>query len=238
MKATIITLFFTAIYSYSYSQYLTVLAPQDSHFESYNLNPNHNGGEENPVILKGSPLLNTNWGEGAVLLNDGKQLAGIPLQFSIQNNQLYFRKDSSSYAFPNNVRAFKMTYKDGATKKEVYFRSGYPNRIGKPTSFLYQVINDGPKVHFLKRLQSNVDKHYTYSMATNEVFFSTTEYSYLYIVDRNLLLLFAKNKNSILKALPMYRDEVEKFAKTNNYNFTNDKEINQLVTYLNMVNKN
>lgn len=185
-------------------------------------------------FLSGSPMLNENWGTGAVVFTDGRQVTSLPLQFNVQKNQLYFKKDSAVYGFADKVAAFKMMYDEGGSKREVYFKSGYPDNRGEATPFLYQVINDGPNVHFLKRLESNIDQHYVYGSAAKENYVISAKL-YIFNVKKNVLFSINRNKHSLEKALPDYKEDIEKYAADNNVTFSDDKEINELVTSLNKV---
>ncbi len=184
--------------------------------------------------LSGNPMLNETWGTGSVMFASDKQVNGIPLKFNIQNNKLYFKKDSMVYEFADKVLAFKLKFEEGDKSREVYFKSGYPDRRGDSTSFLYEAINVGPNVHFLKRLNSTVRQQYVYGSAAKESYIVTSE-SYLYNVKNKSLIKISNNKKSILKALPEYKERIEKFSSDNNVTFSNDKEINQLIISLNRV---
>ncbi len=187
------------------------------------------------AFLSGSPMLNNNWGTGSVAFTNGKQLSGLPLQFNVQKNQLYFKRDSTVFGFADKVAAFTMTYNDDAgNQHEVYFKSGYPNNRGEATSFLYQVINDGPNVQLLKALESNIDQHYVYGAAAKESYVVSAKL-YIYNVRKNILFSVGRNKHSLERALPEYKDEIEKYAADNNVSFNDEKEISELITSLNKV---
>ncbi|MDQ2752519.1 MAG: hypothetical protein M3R72_05795, partial [Bacteroidota bacterium] len=187
------------------------------------------------AFLSGSPMLNNNWGTGSVAFTNGKQLSNLPLQFNVQKNELYFKRDSTVFGFADKVGAFTMTYQDdGGTQQEVYFKSGYPDNRGKATSFLYQVINDGPNAQFLEGLESNIDQHYVYGAAAKENYVVTAKW-YIYNVKKNILFSISRNKRSVEKALSEYKEEIEKYAVDNNVSFNSEKEINQLITSLNKV---
>ena len=234
MKTIMVTLFFAATYTCTHAQNINMTYQE----HSYYLDVYDNSGNKIDVgghsFLSGSPMLNENWGTGAVVFTNGKQVTNLPLQFNVQSNQLYFKKDSAVYGFADKVAAFKMIYDDGGNKREVYFKSGYPNNRGEAIPFLYHVINDGPNVHFLKRLESNIDQHYVYGSAAKENYVITEEL-YIFNVKKNILFKISRNKKSVEKALPDYKQEVEKFAADNKVEFKNEKEISELVTNLNTV---
>ncbi|MEP6685065.1 MAG: hypothetical protein ABJA35_17450 [Parafilimonas sp.] len=189
------------------------------------------GGKTHPN-LTGTPLLNREWGIGSVAFSNGRQVSDLPLQFNLQTNTLFFKKDSSVLAFADKVAAFRMDYDDEGEKRKVFFRSGYPDAHGKPTDFLYEVINLGSNVHFLKRLTSGIDEQYVYGSAAKENYEIKQE-RYVYIVKRNALVKISDNEKSISKALPEYDKQIKKFEADNNSKLDNDKEVDLLITSLN-----
>ncbi len=195
-------------------------------------NSGNNISQKKMTDINGTPFLNSEWGTGAVSLSDGQQFANLTLQFNIQDNKLYFKQDKKVYAFAVNVSAFTLNYKDNDVEKDVIFKSGYPDHKGNPTPVLYEVVTDGPNVQFLKYLQSHVDDHYIYGMASIKKY-TVSEELYLYDVKKNKLVKFSDNLKSILEALPEYQANILKFNAENNYKLNNDKSINALVTSLN-----
>jgi hypothetical protein len=132
------------------------------------------------------------------------------------------------------VRACKMTYTDGDIKKEVLFRSGYPDHNGDSSNLLYQVINEGPEIHFLKWLKPTIYEHYDYGYAAKDSY-GIAEESYLYIVNKRLLVKISENEKSILKALPGYKEQIQKFEADNSSKLDNDYDITRLISMLNQV---
>src|SRR5215469_14351617 len=100
-----------------------------------------------------------------------------------------------------------MTYTDGDIQKVVLFRSGYPDRNGDSSNVLYQVMTEGPNVHFLKFLKPTIYDHYEYGYADKETYGVAAE-SYLYIVNTRKLVKISANEKSILKALPDYTAQI------------------------------
>ncbi len=228
-------LIFVVMYNYAQSQNINMTYQEHSYFMDVYDNSGKKIDANGHAFLSGSPMLNNNWGTGSVAFTNGKQLSNLPLQFNVQKNELYFKRDSTVFGFADKVGAFTMTYQDdGGTQQEVYFKSGYPDNRGKATSFLYQVINDGPNAQFLEGLESNIDQHYVYGAAAKENYVVTAKW-YIYNVKKNILFSISRNKRSVEKALSEYKEEIEKYAVDNNVSFNSEKEINQLITSLNKV---
>jgi hypothetical protein len=198
----------------------------------------YNGGDKLPAsdhsVLPNNLILNQQWAIGSVVFENGMQVANLPLQFDVKKNVLHFKKDTTVYAFADVVRACKMTYTDGDIQKVVLFRSGYPDRNGDSSDLLYQVITEGPNIHFLKFLKPTIYDHYEYGYADKETYGVSAE-SYLYIVNTRKLVKISANVKSILKALPGYTAQIQKFETDNNCKLDNDNDITKLIIMLNEV---
>jgi hypothetical protein len=183
--------------------------------------PNANGN------LTGSPLLNEQWKTGAVVLENGQRFSNLLLQFNLESNRLYFKHDSTTYSFASNVSTFKIN--------DALFRSGYPDRKGNPTSFLYRVVTDGPKVQYLMEMRAAIDQHYVYGSAAQSKYV-ITEQMYMYDVLAKKMTKVSFNKKSVEAALPEYAAQIAKFPAGNNTKFQDEKQIDSLVTKINYVN--
>lgn len=111
---------------------------------------------------EGSPMLNDEWGKGQVKFKRGPLLSNVDLQFNLENNELYFRKEGFPFVFVDTVTEFKILYKEKDTNRFVTFRNHYPD--GKKTNFLtyFEVLADGKKVHLLKHVYKNIQEKYSY----------------------------------------------------------------------------
>ena len=210
----------------SYSQMASnyYLDVYDNSGKRINANQNSN--------INGSPHLYGIWGVGSVVINNRQQYSEVPLEFDIETNTLYFRKDSTAYKLSGEVNSFHVTYPDSLRNKTVYFKSGFPNDRGYPTSLLYQVIAEGSKASFLKFLRVHTEQHAEYGMEPKQMYVMSEE---LWIYNTALKRMFKinRNKNSILKAFTDSAKAIEKFASDKQYKLNSDKEIAEAITYLN-----
>lgn len=183
--------------------------------------------------IHGTPFLYDKWGIGSVVLNNQQEHTNMPLQFNIENNTLYFKKNDAPFTFADRVTSFRITYVDSAKNEtDVFFRSGYPDGRGYPTNFLYQVIADGDSIQYLKYLRNHIEQHVTYGSDPIQVYI-TTEELWLYDAKTKRMLKINKNEKSIAKALPGYADQIHQFAAANNYKLDSDQQIIELVASLN-----
>lgn len=234
MKFNICLAFCVALSTGAFAQNIDISYQQHGDYMDVYDNTGHKLEINGHSNLSGSPMLNAEWGTGAVVFRNGKQVTGVPLRFNIKTNTLYFKNDTTTYAFADKVLAFRMEYYDGDDKKDVLFKSGYPNNRGDSSDLLYEAVNVGPNVHFLKLLRSNINQQYEYGTAAKETY-TVHEDRYLYIVKRNKLVKITTSENAVLKALPEYKEQIEKFIAANNNKLDSDADINALITELNDV---
>ncbi len=234
MKIRISLLVLISIHNYCFSQLQDLSYREHGEYlDVYDNAGNKLPANENPLLTE-KVMLNQQWAIGTVIFDNGRQVSNVALQFDVQNNALHFKKDSIVYAFADVVRACKMTYANGDVKKEVLFRSGYPDHNGDSSNLLYQVINEGPEIHFLKLLKPTIYEHYDYGYAAKDSY-GIAEESYLYIVNKRQLVKISENEKSILKALPDYKEQIQKFETDNNSKLDNDIDISKLISMLNLV---
>jgi hypothetical protein len=234
MKIWISLLVLISIHNYSFSQLQDLSYREHGEYlDVYDDAGNKLPANENPLLTE-KLMLNQQWAIGSVVFDNGQRASNVALQFDVVKNTLHFKKDSIVYAFADVVRACKMTYTDGGIKKEVLLRSGYPDHNGDSSNLLYQVINEGPNIHFLKWLKPTIYDHYDYGYAEKETY-GIAEESYLYNVNKRQLMKISENEKSILKALPDYKEQIQKFQTDNNSKLDNDYDISRLITMLNLV---
>ena len=183
--------------------------------------------------IHGSPFLYDKWGTGSVVVNNHQEYTNMPLQFNVENNTLYFKRDNAPFTFADKVISFKITYADSTKNEwEVFFRSGYPDGRGYPTNFLYEVMADGDNIQYLKYLRSHLEQRVIYGNNPEQVYI-TTEELWLYDAKAKRMFKINKNEKSIAKALPAYAQLIQQFATINHYKLDSDQQIIELVANLN-----
>ncbi|MBL0355378.1 MAG: hypothetical protein IPP72_00135 [Chitinophagaceae bacterium] len=110
----------------------------------------------------GSSLLNDNWGNGEVLLQNNFLFKNLELQFDLYKNELHFRKNDIVYLFVDSIKEFSMKFKDSLEMRSVVFRSGFPSIQKKTGASFYQVIADGSNVVLLNYVTKEVRENYQY----------------------------------------------------------------------------
>lgn len=105
--------------------------------------------EDRPVhermhpAVQGSPLLQNDWAEGAVLMSDGRNFYGVSLLYNLYDDILYFKRDKEMCEFTDPVLQFMFRYVEGNDSVTALYRSGFP-ATGKNTErSFYEVLADG-----------------------------------------------------------------------------------------------
>jgi len=100
--------------------------------------------------IEGSPMLNENWATGKVEMLRGKSISDALFQFNLVTGQLFFKKDSTVFALPDQVIAFRLNYREGSKDKQVYFRNNFPAVDQLNQNNFYEVLLEGKKWQLLK----------------------------------------------------------------------------------------
>ncbi len=87
------------------------------------------------------------WGIVSVIIDGRQHYNDVSLQFNIETNALYFKKDSTAYKISGKVQSFHITYPDSTHHQTVYFKSGYPNDSDSlPVFYTRRLLKDEKKV--------------------------------------------------------------------------------------------
>lgn len=182
--------------------------------------------------IEGSPMLNEKWGKGLVKFKNGYLVKEAVLQFNLELNELYFRKNEQTYSFLDPVREFILAYEENGVPHSVVFRNGYPAFAKNDTSSFYEVMTDGKKVQFIKYTVKSVAEQYNYG-GSGKKYYRVVESWFLFDTEMGKIIKINKNKKDIIEALPNYKSSIESFLKQNNYRLREEDEIAELLGYLN-----
>jgi hypothetical protein len=182
---------------------------------------------------EGSPMLNDEWGKGQVKFKRGPVLTNADLQFNLENNELYFRKEGFPFVFVDTVIEFKILYKEKDTNRFSVFRNHYPT--GRNTTWLtyFEVLADGNKVHLLKHVYKTIQEKYSYGEQPKKEYV-LKEVLYVYTPDNKMLMRVKPGLNQLTSVLPSYSKEIKRIA--NEKKLKPDDEAN-LVVLINELNK-
>jgi hypothetical protein len=180
----------------------------------------------------GSPLLNPDWGSGIVSYRDGRMFKDIELQYNLMNNELYFKKAEEVFMFTDTVSAFQVTYSVKDDVKTEKFQAGYPAADKLDNGQFYQVLSEGPKVHFLLHKYVKRIESYHYSEGKKINYFPYEDY-YIYDASARTMKKIKKSEDAVIEALPAYTELIKSTVKTQKLKLKNTEDIIRLVELLN-----
>ncbi|MBI1781515.1 MAG: hypothetical protein HYR66_09120 [Sphingobacteriales bacterium] len=165
----------------------------------------------NNQLIAGTKMLSDEFILGTVKLNGIEKPANLMVNFSLYNNQLFFKKDSLFLAFVNPVEEFTILMKENNINKIITFKSGYPAVGNNTDKSLYQVVSDGPKVQLLKYMYKVVQDKVSYNGPVQREW-AYRENFYLYDVEKKTMTTIRPSVKSITKSNPMLSASVENYA--------------------------
>lgn len=161
-------------------------------------------------LVEGSPMFQGKWFEGKVVLNKGKEFSDAQFQFNLATQQLFFKKDSTVFAFTEPLVAFTLQQEQKGVLQTYQFKNGYP-AIGKwGTNCIYQVIVDGAKLQLLKLVVKKEQEQYVYNQPAKWVY--KDEISWFAFMPATREIREIKNSTpEILKAIPEFEAGIQGF---------------------------
>ncbi len=180
----------------------------------------------------GSPFLNPDWGNATVSYKDGRVFKSVELQYNLMNNEVYFRIAEEVFLFTDTVTSFQLTYAVKDEAKTDKFQAGYPAIEKLDKGQFYQVLAEGPKVHFLVHKYAKRIESYHYSEGKKINYFSYEDY-YLFDSVSAMIKKIKKSEDGILEALPAYADQIKSTVKSQKLRLKNNEDIIKLVEVLN-----
>jgi len=160
--------------------------------------------------IEGSPMLNDEWAQGSVKFTNRRLLTKVELQFSVYDNELYFRKDNIVYMFADPVKEFSFSYSDNSGSHNVLFRNGYPDFDNRKGSSFYQVLADGSKIQLLKYMYKRISENNPYA-SPGERTYNDIEELFVYDSAKGKLIRIKSDKTSLIKALPTCETNINNF---------------------------
>lgn len=162
-------------------------------------------------VIEGSPMFQENWFDGKVLLSKGKEFSGARFQFNLATQQLFFKKDSTVFAFTEPLTSFSFTQNSKGSEQVYQFKNGYP-AIGKwGSNCIYQVLVEGSKVQLLKLDEKREQQQYDYTQASKWVYTDIITW-YAYLPATREIREIKNNLQEVLKTLPEFESRIQAFA--------------------------
>ncbi len=164
--------------------------------------------------IGGSPMLNPEWGSGVVSYKNGRVVSPIQIQFNLQKNELYFKRDGNKFMFSDTVSEFRIIYRERDSAISQKFRSGYPTMGKNKSTHFYQVLVDNKNMQLISDRSKKLLDAYTYSGGEKSVY-REEEILYLFNIANQKMTEIKSIKNSksiISSALPDRKSDIEKIC--------------------------
>jgi hypothetical protein len=182
--------------------------------------------------VQGSPLLQNDWAEGAVMMADGRYFYGVSLLYNLYDDILYFKRDKEMCEFTDPVRQFTFRFLKGNDSATALYRSGFP-AIGKNTErSFYEVLADGKYQLLNHRYKTLVKVKGDYVRKDEYNKFEDKTQLYLYNTeDKKITRL--DNFTDMSAALGSQADSVAGIMGKSKIKMKNENDLIMLVTALN-----
>lgn len=162
-------------------------------------------------LVEGSPMFQEKWFDGKVVLTKGKEFSEAQFQFNLATQQLYFKKDSTVFAFMEPLLGFTLKQTQKGTIQSYQFKNGYP-AIGKwGSNCIYQVLVEGSKLQLLKLAIKKEQEQYVYNQPAKWVYKDEISW-YAYLPATREIREIKNNAQEIIKALPEFESGIQAFA--------------------------
>ena len=185
--------------------------------------------------INGNPYLVNSWGDGSVVLPDGKQ-ATADFKLDIYSNHLLFKgKNGEILEVTDPLKEVRINAGDKEISDitPVVFINNLPAIDKQTTASWYQLIGDG-KVKLLKYYGKKVMESQTVNFdPKKKSFVAFHEY---YILQNDAMTRVGANKKAITKALNNHVPEIDAWLKTNNINFKSDTDLQKFFVWYNSLN--
>ena len=162
----------------------------------------------------------------------GKKSDSLSLKFDIINNKIYFKQDTFTMEFLDEVSFFRFNYHEGAALKTASFRNGYPKEDAQTATTFYQVLAEGNSFHLLKYLKRLIREEYVYNGPAKRQYVMQDVW-YVFDVKKSQLMLVKPNKAFLQKKLNAVSDRIEELCRTNKWDLKTTDQMIALFTELN-----
>ncbi len=185
------------------------------------------------MSTSGNKKFATDWLNGNVLFKSGKQIANAELEFDVASNELHFRQNNKAYVYSEPVKAFSLVALIKNESKTFLFKTGYPDFGRQNDNTFYLVLTSGKKFDLVKYLSVTVDEQFNYNSNSERTYKIMEDYFVYDAAARKMLLLNAKNAQSLKKIFPQYENAIDKAMSEKKEKRWSEQELVNLVNELN-----
>ncbi len=181
------------------------------------------------VETTGSPYLFDSFNDGSIEFVNGKTTNVMPLRFNAYEQRLEFREGNSAFVMDSNTIAEFEMYVDNTVYK---FKKGFDSRRLSEDEFVILLIDD--MVKFIEKPSVSFQQGVaTYGTATQQDVYIPNVTYYIKIGDGDTNRVRSLSERRVMSHIDTYKNEVISFAKTNNIDFSDPKDVKKLLLYYN-----
>lgn len=178
----------------------------------------------------GSPFLADEYYTGYIRFFNDTVISKLPLKYNQLYNELYYQDTKGELVLTSSFKEFGINVIAGNTLRSYVFKNGYPAVGAADAKTFYQYLG-GQQVEFLKRNTKElreavaIDGSMYYRIIDREEF-------YVYHTAKRQLTQVKKDKESILEALPDFKNKIETVCAERKIKCKNENEITLLFSQL------
>lgn len=178
--------------------------------------------EQTYTEVEGTPFFNEIWEKGIISFNDGMKYSVESFRYDIYANNLQFLKDDIVYKIPNinDVKSFSIG------------EFNFVTYVNDDKADFYEILFKNDMLLLLRKFDCEIIKgkeSVGAFPATNDKFkINTTIYFKKDDASINKINL---NKKNVLELMGDKKDEIEKFATTNNLKFGQEEDVIKIMEY-------
>jgi hypothetical protein len=162
-------------------------------------------------VVEGSPMFQEKWFDGKVVMRKGKEFSDAQFQFNLATQQLFFKKDSTVFAFTEPLVSFTLMQELKGVKQTYQFKNGYP-AIGKwGSNCIYQVLVEGNQLQLLKLEEKKEQEQYVYNQPAKWVYKTQVSW-YAYLPATKEIREIKNSLSELAKTLPEFEKGIQGFT--------------------------
>ncbi len=179
--------------------------------------------------IQGSPFLHSMYTLSYIRLKNGFA-SHAQAKFSIFTNEVIFTNGSTEMALDSvDYMTYNVVNAEGAPEL-VKLKSGFPAINKNTTATIYQLLDSGVAIQFLKHQSQQVEDVRPLGMPAYKEFRTSKEY-FLHINGEGMKKIKLDMK-SVQQALPSYKDKIQEIAKQKNLDLRREKDVSTLLQAL------
>ena len=184
--------------------------------------------------IGGTPFLQSDWAYATIKLTDGRSFSDSMVNYSLYNDQLYFKRDDRIYQIQFPVKEFLIECPGQKNdRKFFHYQNGFPEVGKNDNTTFYQVLFTGEKMQLLKWEHKQIRENYNYNGPYESNYTPVFEYFIYYPQQKRIASLGSKpDVKRIGKEIPEYVSEIDDYSAANKINTRKEDNLVKLISAL------